>query len=230
MPPRPSREAAVVAPLVKVCGVTSARDAEACVEAGADWVGVNFIEGSPRRVTIEVAVRIGRALRGRAELVGLTTLGPPASLAELRRDAGLDRLQLYPGDVGSGSDGALRACDVCVARVRDALDVERALAMPGELIIVDARVEGALGGTGQRVPVELARAVAKARAVVLAGGLDAENVAQAIMAVEPAGVDVSSGVELSPGVKDHGAVASFIERARAAFADVARRAAAERPE
>lgn len=204
--------------VVKVCGVTTPADAEACVEAGVDWVGVNFLEGSPRRVSEPEALAVSRAVAGRALVVGLTRVGPPADLEALRRRAGLDLLQLYGEPTNLGR---LEPCAFFAVQLGDEADVEKAKAAPGRLVLVDAKAKGLLGGTGKLLDVELARAVGSARSLMLAGGLGPENVAARIASLRPFGVDSASGVERAPGSKDAARVAAFVEAARSAFAALA---------
>ncbi len=195
--------------------MTRLADAEACVDAGVDLVGLNFVVGSPRRVDEATARALAVALRGRVEVVGVVAGGEEASLRRLAREVGLDRLQLH-GDEPAALVAALGALAWKAVRIGDAGDVARARAFGGDVIVVDAKVEGALGGTGRRVDPALVRDLAACRAVLLAGGLAPGNVAEAVRAVRPWGVDVASGVEVSPGVKDARAIAAFVVAARAA--------------
>lgn len=205
--------------IVKVCGVTTPRDAEMCAAIGVDWIGVNFLEGSPRRIDEARALAIARALGGRARLVGLCRVAEVSELEALRGRAGLDLLQLYGEPEAGPADalGLLESFAFFAVPVAGAADAERARRAPGRLVVVDAKSPGKLGGTGRLLDVELARPVAAARRVLLAGGLAPENVAARIDLVRPFGVDVASGVERSPGVKDEARLLSFVEAARGAF-------------
>jgi phosphoribosylanthranilate isomerase len=204
----------VATPRVKVCGVTSVAQAEACVEAGADLLGVNFVPASPRRVDEQVAASIARAIRGRCELVGVVADQGADELRALRDRVGLDWLQLH-GDEPAEMVSALAPYAFKAVRVGSAADVLAARDFPGSLLLIDARVEGTLGGSGVRVEPRWVVDLARARPVLLAGGLRPENVAEAVALVRPWGVDVASGVEVAPGVKDIARVAAFVAAARA---------------
>lgn len=200
---------------VKICGVTSPEQALACVEAGADSVGVNFVSASVRCVSVATAAAIVHAVGGRALVVGVVAgLGVPA-LRVLREATGVGCLQLH-GDEGPDDVTALLPHAYKAVRVSNRDDVARARAMPGEYVLVDAKVDGALGGTGHTFDWSLVVDLARARRLVLAGGLTPENVARAVAAVHPWCVDVASGVESAPGVKDAAKVRAFVEAVRAA--------------
>jgi phosphoribosylanthranilate isomerase len=197
---------------IKVCGITTAGDAEACVALGVDWLGLNFVPGSPRAIDVSAASAIRDAVRGRAELVGVVADRNEAALQSLRQAAGLDRLQLHgnepPELVRRLAPYAFKAL-----RIGGAADVTLAESFSG-LLLIDAKVPGALGGTGRTVDFSLVVNLAKTRKVILAGGLTPANVAVAVRTVKPWGVDVASGVERSPRVKDLDKVKAFVEGAR----------------
>ena len=198
---------------VKVCGVTSAADALGCVEAGVDLLGVNFIASSPRRIHPAEARVITDAVRGRAEVAGVVADEDEATLRRLRDEVGLDWLQLH-GEEPPALLDALAPFAFKAVRIGDADDADRAARYGGAILLLDAKVAGKLGGTGQIVDAALAAPIARLRRVLLAGGLRPENVAAAVRAVRPWGVDVASGVEAAPGVKDLTKVAAFVESAR----------------
>jgi phosphoribosylanthranilate isomerase len=199
---------------VKICGVTRVIDAVLAADAGADMIGLNFVEGSPRCVDGRLAREIADRVRGRVELVGVVADEDEARLSELEREVGLDWIQLH-GDESPERVKALLPRAFKAVRVGSADDASLALQYPGEILLVDARVEGQLGGTGVRVDPALVQPLARARRVMLAGGLKPDNVAEAVRAVGPWGVDTASGVESAPGIKDPGKLAAFIAAARA---------------
>ncbi|UQA55205.1 phosphoribosylanthranilate isomerase [Polyangium aurulentum] len=204
------------APLrVKICGITRVIDAVLAADAGADMIGLNFVEGSPRRVDLRAAREIAERVRGQVELVGVVADEDEARLVELQRDVGLDWLQLH-GDEPPERVRRLLPRAFKAVRVGSAEDASLAMAYPGEILLVDARVEGQLGGTGVRVDPALVQPLAATRRVMLAGGLKPGNVADAVRAVGPWGVDTASGVESAPGIKDPDRVAAFIAAAREA--------------
>lgn len=198
---------------VKICGVTTVEDARMCVEAGASAIGLNFVPSSPRRVVVERARAIARAVKGKALLVAVVADMGVGEMKALLRDAELECLQLH-GDETPGIVGAVLPHAYKAVRVASAEDVAEARRYPGPYLLVDARVEGALGGTGKTLDWPLVAELATQRKLTLAGGLTPGNVAEAIRAVRPYCVDVASGVESAPGVKDEGKVRAFVQAAR----------------
>jgi len=201
--------------IVKVCGVTTVADAEVCVAAGVDLIGVNLVASSARRVDLETARAISDAVRGRVEVVGVVADRDLATLRRWTDEAGLDRLQLH-GDEPPSALEALGPVAFKAVRIGGVDDVALASRFGGDVLLVDAKVAGALGGTGRTIDPELVAPLARGRRVLLAGGLTPDNVAAAVRAVRPWGVDVASGVESSPGVKDGRKVTAFVEAARGA--------------
>jgi phosphoribosylanthranilate isomerase len=200
---------------VKICGVTTVEDAVACVDLGADAIGLNFVPASPRRVDVATARAISDAVGDRALVVGVVADLGQGQLERLRREANLGCLQLH----GDEPPDALRPFLPHVykaIRVGSVADVEAADRYPGEHILVDAKVTGALGGTGIRVDPTLVVSLARRRKLTLAGGLRPDNVADAIAVVHPFAVDVASGVERTddPRRKDLDAVAAFVAAVR----------------
>lgn len=200
---------------VKICGVTRRQDAEACVAAGADAVGINLVPASPRCVSVAAARALADAVRGRLQVVVVTADLDDARMREVIEATGCDRLQLH-GDESPSQVEALAPVTFKAVRIGSEADARAARAFAGEPLLVDARHGAMLGGTGRRVDVALVEPLARARRVLLAGGLTPENVAEAIAAVRPWGVDTASGVESAPGIKDHARVATFVAAARAA--------------
>jgi phosphoribosylanthranilate isomerase len=198
---------------IKVCGVRSVHEALACAEAGADALGVNFVPSSVRRIDVPTAAAIVRAVGERALVVGVVAGMTVEAMLALRDATAVGCLQLH---------GQPRPEDILVllphayaaVRIGDQADVAYAEAMPGEYVMVDAKVDGALGGTGHVFDWSLVAALAQRRKLVLAGGLTADNVATAIGRVRPWCVDVASGVESSPGVKDLVKVRAFVNAVR----------------
>jgi phosphoribosylanthranilate isomerase len=198
---------------IKICGVTTADQAQACVDAGVDAVGVNFVPSSARRVHDEDAQAIVRAVQGRALVVAVVANRTVDEMRMLRERTGVDCLQLH-GDEPASDLVALLPHAYKAVRVAVDEDVSTADATPGDYVMVDAKVEGALGGTGHVFDWGLVVGLAKRRRVVLAGGLTPENVSAAIRRVHPWCVDVASGVESSPGVKDMPRVRAFVKAVR----------------
>jgi phosphoribosylanthranilate isomerase len=200
---------------VKICGVTTVDQATGCVDRGADAIGVNLIASSPRCVEASRARAIARAVGSRAVVVAVVADMTVDAMRSLRDEAGVGCLQLHgneePSIVASVLPHAYKAI-----RVATADDVAAAEAMPGDYVMVDAKVAGKLGGTGHSLDWSLVAGLARRRRLVLAGGLDPANVESAIAVVRPWCVDVASGVESSVGVKDLARVEDFVQRVRRA--------------
>lgn len=195
---------------VKVCGVTTVADAVACAELGVSAIGLNFVPASPRCISLERAREIAAAVP-KTLTVGVVADRGEAELRALREVVGC--LQLHGDEPPEALHPFLPHAYKAI-RVATAADVARARAYPGDYILVDARVEGALGGTGATFDWSLVRDLAREKKLTLAGGLTPDNVARAVAEVAPYCVDVASGVESAPGVKDLAKVRAFVERAR----------------
>jgi phosphoribosylanthranilate isomerase len=200
---------------VKICGITTAEDAAAAVEAGADALGFVFAPGSPRLVRPEVVERIARDLPPFVTAVGVFVDQP---LEEILRIAGLCPLQAVQlhGDEPEAFSRRVPVRVIKAIRVRDARDLAPIGTYPAHAFLLDAFVEGKAGGTGTTISWELAREAKGTVPIILSGGLRPETAAQAVRTVRPYGVDVSSGVEASPGHKDHKKVREFIAAVREA--------------
>lgn len=201
---------------VKVCGVRTVDQARACVDAGVDALGLNFWAGTPRQVSLDTAAAISEAVGAEVELVAVFVDATETEIRHVRAVTGIQWVQLHgsepPSLVAALGPEAYKAVGVAVAA-----DAQAALAYPGERLLLDARVPGEMpGGTGHAFDWALALEVARARQLILAGGLSASNVAEAVRRVQPWRVDVASGVESSPGVKDASKVRAFVAAARGA--------------
>lgn len=192
---------------IKICGLTTPAAVEVAIEAGADAVGFVFAD-SPRAVSVDDAVLLAGLARGHAEVVAVMR-HPTASLAhEVQARVAPDRLQTDAGDF-AGFELLPGVAALPVYR-----DHEHA---SGDGLPADLLFEGRDSGRGETADWGLAARLAPGRRLVLAGGLDPDNVAAAIAGVRPWGVDVSSGVEAAPGRKDPGRVRAFVTAARAAL-------------
>jgi phosphoribosylanthranilate isomerase len=201
---------------VKVCGITSPGDALLAADAGADAIGLVFWQGSPRHVDAATARRISDALPPSIVRVGVFVDAAADEMARTADEARLDLLQLHGSEPPEALSSLPRRVWKAVRVGRDFVTAD-ALRYEGRAsgILLDSRGDGPPGGTGKTFDWALACEVRKgASFLVLAGGLDAENVGAAIAAVRPDGVDVSSGVEASPGRKDPARVRAFIAAAR----------------
>jgi phosphoribosylanthranilate isomerase len=200
---------------VKICGVTRPEDAEVAVAAGADYLGVNFWPQSPRVVDVARAREIAAVSRA-VPLVGIFVDAPREEVERTAAQVGLALLQFH----GAESPAYCRDWPQPVVK---AIRVPAGASAAGLVapfadvayVLVDAYVAGRPGGTGVRVAAEALGGLPAAR-LFLAGGLTDANVADAVRAVRPFAVDVASGVEERPGVKNHEKIQRFIERAKAA--------------
>jgi len=199
---------------IKICGVTNVDDAEHVVRSGASAIGLNFVHGSKRRVTIDQARPIVEAVKGRIELVAVVASPTDSEVTELR-ELGMDWLQLH-GDEPAARVSRLLPHAFKAVAIEDAADARRAGSFPGERLLVDTKVSGASGGTGKVFDWQLVTDLAKTRQLILAGGLTPKNVAAAVRVLAPWGVDTASGVELVPGVKDAELVTAFVLAVRGA--------------
>jgi phosphoribosylanthranilate isomerase len=206
--------------IVKVCGVRTPEIAACAVEAGADWVGVVLEPRSPRHADEGAVAAVRSALAGRGDLVGVMVEPSAERCREQARRHRLDAVQLH----GRVEPGVVGAIDVAVIRAVNPAERHAAFTAdwwPDCLLLLDSPPvqAGALpGGTGKLVDLEMAAELAAHRPIILAGGLTPDTVTAAIDRVRPYGVDASSGLESSPGVKDPGRVRDFVIAAREAFA------------
>lgn len=191
---------------IKICGLTRVEDAAAV--AGADAAGFVFHPPSPRVVDPMRAAAIAAALRPGIARVGVFVNAAPAYIDAVRRAVGLDIVQLH-GDEPAEAVAAI-ACQV-IRAVRRPEDFARAR---HAVVLVDGARPGFYGGTGMRAAPAVIDAAQRQRRWILSGGLDAATVAAEIAALAPWGVDVSSGVERAPGLKDADKIAAFIAAVR----------------
>jgi phosphoribosylanthranilate isomerase len=203
---------------VKICGITNLEDAEEAVRLGAWAIGLNHHPDSPRFCEPEEAARIGAAMKRRCEVVGVFVNSSLDEIARAADEEALTMLQLH-GDQGPAfcSEAARRtgAKVIKAIRVRSGADLRAAEAFRTDYHLLDAHRSGTPGGTGESFDWDLAAARRSEIPVILAGGLTPDNVSEGIAAADPFAVDVASGVEGSPGRKDHALMAAFFDHARA---------------
>ena len=199
---------------VKICGVTNVADGLVAAEAGADLIGLMFYEQSPRHVTLAQAAEISRALPRFLIRVGVFVNPSPDLVMRAISECQLTMLQFH-GDEPSDFCTHFGLMSVKAIRVRDESSLQLLENYRTDAILLDAHSPKGLGGTGEQFNWDLAvKAQAFGRPIILAGGLTPENVAAAVQAVRPFGVDVSSGVESAPGKKDPVKVRAFIAAAK----------------
>jgi len=208
---------------VKICGITNIEDAMAAVEAGADALGFVFAE-SPRRISAKAALSILEKLPPFVATVGVFASQDVDEVFKVWKQTNLHFAQLH--DVlgparellsPTGGFGWYRV--IHALRVKSAKDIRQAADDPSAracaALLLDAHVEGLMGGTGQKFDWDLAvQAKSLGKPLILAGGLTPANVEEAVRKVRPYAVDVSTGVEASPGKKDHTKIKEFIENAK----------------
>jgi phosphoribosylanthranilate isomerase len=215
---------------IKICGIKTIQDALAALDAGADLLGFNFYPKSPRYIDVGTCRSIMSAMRRYAQInyVGVFVNASAAeiratmetcglNLAQLHGDETLDMLQCLDGKAFKAV--RLSADSVTDSRTITDFAASRRGMMP--VLLVDAAVKGAYGGTGVTADWSGAAELAKQYSILLAGGLTPENVARAVEQVKPWGVDVASGVESAPGVKDANKMKAFVKAVRSAAPVVA---------
>lgn len=202
--------------LVKICGITRLEDAEAAIELGAGAIGFVFWPKSPRYVDPERARTIVAALPPFIATVGVFVDQTARLVNGVAARVGLSTVQLH-GDEPIEMLGEIERPVVKAMALRASTTAEEADAWPSRVrLLIDAHDPDQRGGTGRAVDWKRAAAVAARRPVLLAGGLNAANVADAIRTVKPFGIDVSSGVESSPGIKDHSRLRALFDAVAAA--------------
>ena len=199
---------------VKICGITREQDALAAIEYGADAIGLVFYEPSPRHVTVRQAVAIAGQLPPFVTTVALFVNAEPSTISQVVDEVGVDLLQFH-GQECPEYCAQHRRPWIRAVRMKPDTDLP---AIQGEFsagrgLLLDAYRPGVPGGTGEtfdwdRIPAQLAPRI------VLAGGLNPQNIADALRRVRPYAVDVSGGVETSPGIKDPNMMKAFIEEVR----------------
>jgi phosphoribosylanthranilate isomerase len=224
---------------IKICGITNSHDSVMAAEAGADAIGLNFYEKSPRYLNVDLAREIVWSLDSRMKYrVGVFVNMPPTRIQEIVTQVGLSAVQLHgdesptmvaqiartklPPDFSREPTiiRARRIGSVGIAEIASDLNVCAAAGVSPSAVLLDAATPGRYGGTGETLSwlglTDHKRWLGQTP-LILAGGLTPENVAEAIRVVRPHGVDVASGVESSPGKKDAVKVRDFVAAARDAF-------------
>jgi len=196
---------------IKICGIKTLPDALAAIEAGADFLGFNFYSQSARFIETDICAEITSVLKQEhpeIQLVGVFVNSPVETIKQILETCSLDLAQLHgdetPEILNALYGKAFKAFRGVPQQV-NGFAREQAPAL-----LVDAAVKGSYGGTGVKADWFAAAELAKRYPMLLAGGLTPENVAEAVRQVRPWGVDVASGVEASPGVKDAGKIKAFV--------------------
>lgn len=193
---------------IKVCGITRVEDAQVAARAGASAIGMVFWPASPRAVAVDTARAIVAALPAGVPAIGVFVNQPVEEINEVVDAAGLFGVQLH-GDEPPDMIPRIKRPVIRAARADAISAIEE---LPAHVtVLLDAVDPERRGGTGRTIDWMAAAEIARRRPVVLAGGLTAANVGEAIGVVHPYAVDVSSGVEIAPGIKDHDRIREFID-------------------
>jgi phosphoribosylanthranilate isomerase len=213
---------------VKICGITNPGDARAACDLGADALGFNFYNHSPRAVDAGSAKKMVRGLPPFVQSVGVFVTGKPTAMVEAAQSLNLDAIQLH-GDQSTEHTAFCAKYFPVIKAFRVDPEFRLAQMQPyraASAILLDAASlrEGQFGGTGKTMDWDLAREAAKSRLIILAGGLTPENVGAAIRLVRPYAVDVASGVESRPGKKDPGKLRAFFAEVELANRELTARA------
>lgn len=206
---------------IKICGITNNEDACAVAEAGADAIGFVFYEKSARRVSVEQAAAIIKTLPPFITTVGVFVNETPEKILSIADEAGLNCIQLHGDETPLECEklAALTSLNlkmIKAVRVRSKADLKGIGNYKASAVLLDAYKDASYGGTGEVFNWDIAKDFNSKGdyPVILSGGLTPENVAQAIRLVRPYAVDVSSGVERAPGIKDNTKVRKFIKETR----------------
>ena len=200
---------------IKICGITREEDAMLCADEGADFIGLIFAERSKRAVTVERARAIAGWLRGhrsRPKIVGVFVDETPRAVNEIVDAVGLDLVQLH-GDESDAECAAMSVPVIKGMRVGQSLP-ETTGHRSASWLLFDTLDSRQSGGTGRRFDWSLLESWRRDRPFFLSGGLTTEDIARAMSQVRPDGIDIASGVESSPGLKDHDKVRRLFERLR----------------
>jgi len=200
---------------IKICGITREEDALFCAEQGADFTGFIFVPSTPRYVEPEKAAAIAAKVREREtrpKMVGVFRDASNDYIREIHNLVGFDVVQLHGGE----TDDAIRDLGIpAIKTLRVAETLPDTHASPNAAwLLFDTFDERRAGGTGRRFDWSLLATYERSKPFFLSGGIDPENVVAAISLVRPDAIDLSSGVESSPGVKDHEKIARLFERVR----------------
>lgn len=199
---------------VKICGLTRREDAILAAKLGADHIGLIFVPNTPRFVTLEEAAKV-LDFSPRPPAIGVFRNSPRAEMLRTAERVGLDGFQLHGKETPEECRG-LPGFTIKVIGVRDETSLDGVDKFETDAILCDTQIGNRSGGTGKAFDHSLVVDLAKRRRVILAGGLNPDNVVEAVQAVHPWGVDVSSGVEAMPRIKDPQRLENFFANLRRA--------------
>ena len=199
---------------VKICGMTNLKDVKVAVDGGVDAVGFIFYKKSPRSVTMQAVREIVLELPPFVDSVGVFVNETAEQINKISDHCKLDRVQLH-GDESPAFCKKIRRRVIKAIRVKDIQSLKKLSDYPVSSFLLDTFSEDQYGGTGKVFDWNLAYSAKKYGPIILAGGLTPINVRQAIQRIQPYGVDVCSGVESQPGIKDHKKMQAFLKNVKA---------------
>ena len=199
---------------VKICGMTNLKDVKVAVDGGVDAVGFIFYKKSPRSVTMQAVREIVLELPPFVDSVGVFVNETAEQINKIADHCKLDRVQLH-GDESPAFCKKIRRRVIKAIRVKDIQSLKKLSDYPVSSFLLDTFSEDQYGGTGKVFDWNLAYPAKKYGPIILAGGLTPINVRQAIQRIQPYGVDVCSGVESQPGIKDHKKMQAFLKNVKA---------------
>ena len=199
---------------VKICGMTNLKDVKVAVDGGVDAVGFIFYKKSPRSVTMQVVREIVLELPPFVDSVGVFVNETAEQINKIADHCKLDRVQLH-GDESPAFCKKIRRRVIKVIRVKDIQSLKKLSDYSVSSFLLDTFSEDQYGGTGKVFDWNLAYSAKKYGPIILAGGLTPINVRQGIQRIQPYGVDVCSGVESQPGIKDHKKMQAFLKNVKA---------------
>lgn len=207
-----------MATIIKICGITRPEDGVAAIRVGADWLGFIRWPQSARYRPIDECAATLREIRksapGNFQAVAVYVDAPSSTIRAEAEQAGFDRVQLH-GSESMEFANRLGIPVIKAIKIRDADSVAHADDFPGLTLLTDTADPALPGGTGRTYDPALLQDLAERREVIVAGGLTPANVGSVVEFLHPHGVDVSSGVETQPGIKDHEKIAAFVASVRA---------------
>ena len=199
---------------VKICGMTNLKDVKVAVDGGVDAVGFIFYKKSPRSVTMQAVRKIVLELPPFVDSVGVFVNETAEQINKIADRCNLDRVQLH-GNESPAFCKKIRRRVIKAIRVKDIQSLKKLSDYPVSSFLLDTFSEDQYGGTGRVFDWNLAYPAKKYGPIILAGGLTPNNVRQAIQRIQPYGVDVCSGVESQPGIKDHKKMQTFLKNVKA---------------
>lgn len=196
---------------VKICGITNEEDALCAAACGADALGFIFYEPSPRYIAPENVLEIIKKLPAHIVVVGVFVNEAAENVKRISGSCGLDFIQLHGDESVEYCSGFAPETIIKAVHLRDENDVPNAFQYNAAAILVDSRDAGLYGGTGKTANWDLALKIKSKKPLILSGGLNEDNVGEAMEKVAPLALDINSGVEIKPGKKDHKKLAKIFD-------------------